>query len=101
MTKNISEEEVRQALVSVKHPAIDRSLIELGIVKNILVKNSEVILTLALPFAGIPIKDYLMNSVREAIVKLGVKVEVKETIMTDAERETFLKLEGEHWTGGM
>lgn len=100
MTKNISEEEVQQALGNVKHPAIDCSLIELGIIKNILVKNNKVIVTFAFPFVGIPIKEFLVNIVREPILNLGVKVEVKETIMNDEERENFLKLEGEHWTGG-
>jgi len=100
MTKKISEEDVRQTLRNVKHPAIDCSLIELGIIKNILIKNNKVMITFAFPFVGIPIKEYLVNSVREPIAKLGIKVEVKETIMTDEERENFLKLEGKYWTSG-
>ena len=100
MAKKISEEDVRQALAIVKHPAIDCSLLELGIIKNISIKNNKIIVTIAFPFAGIPIKEYLMNSVREPIAKLGAKVEMQETIMTDSERESFLKLESEHWTGG-
>ena len=101
MAENISEEEVRLALGNVKHPAIDCTLLELGIIKNIIIKNNKVIVTFAFPFVGIPIKEFLVNSVRELIAKLGVNVEVKETIMTDEERENFLKLEGEHWSGGL
>ncbi len=101
MAKNISEKDVLHALRNVKHPAIDCSLIELGIIKNILLKNNKVIVTFAFPFAGIPIKEFLVNSVREPMAKLGIKLEVKETIMTDDERENFLKLEAEHWTGGL
>lgn len=100
MVKNISEKDILQVLSHVKHPAINCSLIELGIVKNIIAQNKKVIVTFAFPFVGIPIKEYLVNSVREPIAKLGAKVEVKETIMTDSERENFLKLEREHWTGG-
>ena len=92
MVKNISEKDILQVLSHVKHPAINCSLIELGIVKNIIAQNKKVIVTFAFPFVGIPIK--------ESIAKLGAKVEVKETIMTDSERENFLKLEREHWTGG-
>lgn len=101
MVKNISEEEVLHTLGDIKHLAIDCTLIELGILKNILVKNNKVIVTFAFPFVGIPIKEFLVNSVREPIAKLGIKVEVKETIMTDKERENFLKLDGKHWTGGL
>ena len=101
MAKNISKKEVLHSLRNVKHPAIDCSLIELGIIKNIMLKNNKVIVTFAFPFEGIPIKEFLVNSVREPIAKLGIKLEVKETIMTAEERENFLKLEAEHWTGGL
>ena len=100
MANDILEKDVLHALSDVKHPAIDCSLIELGIIKNILVKNNKVIITFAFPFVGIPIKEYLVNSVCEPVAKLGAKVEVKETIMTDEERENFLKLEGKYWTSG-
>lgn len=86
-------------LEKVKHPAIDRSLPELGIVKEIAVKDGKVVITMALPFPGIPIKDQLVSSIREPIEKLGVEVEVKQTIMNQEELQAFLKKEQESWVG--
>jgi len=72
MTRNISEEDVHQAIGQVMHPEINRTLVELGMVKDIVLKDGEVTLTLALPFLGIPVsvKDYLTNSLRQAVMKL-------------------------------
>jgi len=47
----------------VKHPAIDRTLTELGILKDITVEGDTVFVTLAFPFPGIPIRELLVESV--------------------------------------
>ena len=101
MSKSISEQEVRQALSDVKHPAIDHTLIDLGMLKDITITNDKVELTLAFPFPEIPIKDYLINSVREPIEKLGVEVEIKVTVMNQEELQRFLAMEQDAWKGGM
>ena len=102
MAKNISEEDVHQAIGQVMHPEISRTLVELGMVKDIALKDDEVTLTLALPFLGIPasIKDYLVNSLRQAVGKLGVNVEVRIAEMNEEERLAFLAMEQEGWKGG-
>jgi len=101
MTKNISEEDVHQAIKQVMHPAINRTLIELGMVKDIALKDDEVTLTLALPFSTIPvsIKDYLVNSLHQAVIKLGAKIEVTVAEMNQEERLAFLAIEQENWKG--
>ncbi len=93
----ITEEAVRNALTQVKHPAIDRTLMELGILKDIAVEDGKVTITLAFPFPGIPIADLLVNSVREPVEKLGANVEVKTTVMTAEELQAFLAMEQEAW----
>jgi len=40
MAKTISEEEIRKVLFEVKRFAIDRTLIDLGIIKDIALKNN-------------------------------------------------------------
>lgn len=97
MAKNVSEDDVCKAVAQVMHPAIDRTLIDLGIVKDITVGDNLATLTLALPFPEIPIKEYLVNSVREPITNLGIEVEVKITVMSQQEREAFLAMEQESW----
>ena len=101
MTKDVSKEDVYQVVGQVMHPAISRSLIELGMVKDITLDHGKVTLTLALPILGIPvsIKDYLVNSLHNAVVELGAEFEVKIAEMKDEERQAFLAMEQESWEG--
>jgi metal-sulfur cluster biosynthetic enzyme len=101
VAKNISEEEVRQAVAEVMHPAIDRTLVELGMIKNITVRKNKVALTLLLPFPNIPIKNYLVNSVHEAVIKLGVEAKIKIGQMNQKELQSFLAMEQESWKGSI
>jgi len=94
---NFSEKEVLNKLAEIKHPFIDSTLKELGIVKNIMINGSNVIVNFALPFPNIPIKDNLIMSIKKALEELGAKLEVKITIMTQEERQKFLDLEKENW----
>ena len=102
MAKEKSEEDIRQVVAEIKHPAIDRTLVDLGVVKEITVKGNKVLVTMALPFPGIPtqVRDYLVNSVVEQIKKLDVEVEVDVTIMNQEELQAFLDMEQESWKGG-
>ncbi|HDZ24008.1 MAG TPA: DUF59 domain-containing protein [Desulfobacteraceae bacterium] len=99
MANPISEEAVRKAVAQVKHPAVDRTLVDLGILKDIAVQGNGVKITMAFPFAGIPIEDQLVGSVREPIEKLGAEVEVETTLMSEKERQDFLAMEQESWRG--
>ena len=99
MAKNISEKDIFNLVYKVKHPAINRTLRELGIVKDISIKDNKVLITMALPFPNIPIIDQLVSSIKKPIEKLGVEVEVKQTIMNPEELQAFLKMEEAGWTG--
>ena len=101
MTRNISEEDVHQAIKQVMHPEINRTLVELGMVKDIALKDDKVTLTLVLPFLAIPvsIKDYLVNSLHQAVTRLGMKIEVTVAEMNQEERLAFLAMEQESWKG--
>ena len=99
MAENISEEEIRKVISQVMHPAIDCALVDLGIVKDLAVEGNKVKVTFAFPSLNIPIKDYIVGSVREPIEKLNVKVEVKLTVMNQEELQEFTNLERKHWKG--
>lgn len=101
MSKSISKEDVYQAVGQVMHPEISRSLLELGMVKDVALEHGKVTLTLALPILGIPvsIKDHLVNSLRNAVTGLGAELEVKIAEMNDEERQAFLTMEQENWKG--
>ncbi len=99
MAKNISEKEIFNLVDKVKHPAINRTLRELGIIKDISVKNNKVLITMAFPFPNIPIKDQLVSSVREPIERVGAEVQMRYTIMNQEELQAFLKMEEGGWIG--
>jgi len=94
---NFSEEDVHNKLEEVKHPFINCTLTELGIVKKVTVNDNSVVATIALPFPNIPIKDTLISSVKTALEELGAKVDTKTTIMTQEELQNFLDLEKKNW----
>jgi len=81
------------------HPAISRTLIELGMVKHITLENDKVIITLALPILDIPasIKDQLVSSLYKAVASLGAEAEVRIMEMNQEERQAFLAMEQESW----
>ena len=97
--KELSKEEVWKALENVMHPEIDCSLVELRMIKDVKIKENRVIVTLALPFIGVPIRDYLIDITREAVVKLGTEVDVEITEMNREELQNFLNKEREKWKG--
>jgi len=101
MAEEISKEDVLNAIKQVTHPAIDRTLIDLGIVKDISIEDNEVSVVIAFPFPNIPIGDMLVNSVKHPIEELGVSVRVNIIVMTQEELNIFLAMEKESWKVGM
>lgn len=91
--------EVIKRISQVKHPAIDFSLLELGIVKNIRLMDVTVALEFCFPFANIPIADKLISSVEEPIREMGLLPVYKITTMTEEEKQKFLKMESQAWIG--
>ena len=93
---------VIKTLESVQHPAIATSLINLGILQDIDFdeEKNKVTATFVWPFANIPIKEQLINSVKIPLKQLGLELEYNERIMNEDERNRFLELEKKYWRGG-
>ena len=85
---------------SIQHPAIATSLVNLGILQDIDFEGDTVKATLVWPFANIPIKEQIINSVKAPLEKEGLKLEYTQRIMNDEEKENFLNLEKKYWRGG-
>lgn len=68
-------------------------------IKNIKIKRDKVTVMLALPSLGVPIKDHLVNLIHEAVIKLGVEVDVTIMEMNQKEIQAFLAIEHEKWKG--
>ena len=101
MAENVSLQDVQDAVGKVMHPAINSSLVALGIVRDIDFDGSEASLTLALPALNIPasITNYMIDSLAEALREIGVGINVNTREMDDEERNKFLSMEQENWKG--
>ena len=94
-----SVEDVRNMLKDVKHPSIDRTLLELGIIKEITVEGNTAKILMALPFPKIPILDLLQSLVKTPLEKEGMEVVFDTTTMNPIELNQFLMMEQAGWKG--
>lgn len=92
-------ENLASAIAAVKHPAIKYSLNELGIIRQYYMKGKSLFVTFAFPFPNIPIKDKLISSVENPVKELGYSFEYEIVLMTEVEKNSFLKLEKLGWKG--
>lgn len=92
-------EEVYTLVKDVRHPAIDHTLFDLGIIKEVDVENDVVSVVFAFPFPNIPIEDQLVGSVAAPLVERGAEFRYKVDLMTDDERNKFLMMEKDAWKG--
>jgi len=89
-----------KTILAIKHPAIDSSLAQLGILQNVeLFNDNTLIATFEFPFQKIPIKDQLVNSVKNVAAEFGFRFEYVVRYMNETERNHFLELERIHWKG--
>ncbi len=95
----MEKEFVIKKLNSIKHPAIDYSLIKLGILTKIKIVNGKLMAEFAFPFPNIPIADTLIASVADKIEEMKLDFEYTTRVMNEKERQHFLQLETEAWTG--
>ena len=91
--------ETDRILSGVKHPYINKTLKELGILKSVKAEGKKVTVTLAYPFEGIPIKAEIEQNVRKPLEEIGASVEINSIIMSQKELQQFLALEQAAWTG--
>ncbi|MCD6113616.1 MAG: DUF59 domain-containing protein [Bacteroidales bacterium] len=94
-----TKEEIISTISKVKHPAIDFSLLELGIVKDIEITENNVKVCFAFPFPGIPIAEMLINSIATPVKAMGLNFEYTVVDMTEEEKLKFLDMENKAWKG--
>jgi len=97
--KKISQDDAKKVLSEVMHPEINYSLVDLGMINDAVIKENKISLTLKLPFLEIPIKDYLIQIIKETLMGLhkDLEVEVKLDQMSQQERDKFMKKAKEGW----
>ena len=93
------EQEILKVISEVKHPAIDYSLLDLGIIKDIEIDNKTVALKFVFPFPNIPIADALIDSVKIPLNNIGCTLFSDVILMTEEEKAKFMQMEAEAWKG--
>ncbi len=91
--------DLAEAVSGVMHPAINFSLIELGIVKEITADEKTVYVTFAFPFPNIPIEGALVNSIAEPVKQAGFGFDHTIIIMSEQEKAKFMEMEQQAWRG--
>ena len=84
----VSEAQVIEALRPVQDPELHRSIVDLGMVKDVRIDGSKVAVLVALTVPGCPLRAEITSRVTGAVLPLeGVDdVSVDMTVMTDEER---------------
>ena len=85
----LTKETVMSALASVQDPEIRRPITEIGMVKNVLVENLNVLVEIYLTVEGCPLKQEIVNRVTTAVKKVddGAVVKVELDVMNDEQRK--------------
>ncbi len=95
----VSVDDVRGSLSSVPHPEIDFSLVELGMIGDIIVEDKNVSLTLLLPFINVPIKDLLIDLIKSKLSELDSSLVVSVSVgeMSPVVKQNFFELSRKGW----
>ncbi len=92
-----TKQDILNAISDIQHPAIAYSLVDLGIVKDIDLKDNKAKVTFAFPFPNIPIAEQLVNSIYGPIFLLGVDFEYSIVEMNEEEKAKFMQMETAGW----
>ena len=90
---NITEEQVIEALRPVQDPELHRSIVDLGMVREVKIDLPAVVVGIDLTIPGCPLKNEITNRVTDAVTTLdGVTdVSIEFGSMSDAQREKLRK----------
>ena len=83
----ITQHQIREVLDAVQDPGLKRSIVDLGMVKEIHVSEESVQINLALTTLGCPMKERIVEEVKEAVQKVAgaVPVQVELSVMNREE----------------
>ena len=84
----VKTEEIIEALKPVQDPELNRSIVELGMVKNVVIDGERVTVEVLLTIAGCPLKAKIENDISDALLGINSisKVLVNFGVMNDEER---------------
>jgi ATP-binding protein involved in chromosome partitioning len=87
----VTQDDVRKALSTVQDPELQRSIVELGMVRDIIVDGERVGATIVLTTAACPLRDQIHAQAEQALREIagGRRVEVRLDAMSCEERDAL------------
>ena len=103
MEKSITNEDVMKVIEPIEHPEIAATLVKLGMILDANVQADKVNVAVALPMYEIPeaVRNILVESLREPIEILGLKLNVQFFEMTKEVRDNFFAVSRANWKGSI
>ena len=103
MQKSITREDVMKAIEMVEHPEISKTILELGMILDVAVREKNAKIAMALPMLGIPkaVRDILVESIRHPIENLGLQINVEYFEMTQEVKDNFFATARTNWKGSI
>lgn len=95
---SVTREQVIEALRPVEDPELHRSIVDIGMLRDVQIDGGTVSILIALTVAGCPLRNEITNRVKGAVAPLAgvANVNLDFTVMTDQEREELrMKLHGD------
>jgi ATP-binding protein involved in chromosome partitioning len=89
----VTHEDVRRALDAVQDPELQRSIVDLGMVRDIVVEDQRVGATIVLTTAGCPLRNQIRSDAEQALAAIaeGRTVEIKLDAMSCDDRDAMAK----------
>ena len=103
MEKLITNDDIMNALNNIEHPEISKTLVELGMILDIAVRDNTANVAMALPMLVIPeaVKNMLVESIRNPIENLGLQMNVEFFEMTQDVKDKFIVTAKANWKGSI
>ena len=91
-------EQITAALKNVMDPELGKSIVELGMVRDVAVEGNQVSFTFALTTLACPLRGQMVEQAKAEVAKLGDELELSVNIveMSDEEKQALLGRQGEN-----
>ena len=95
----LNQTNIEKTLSKIIHPEINYSLVDLGMIEDVVYKQKHVSVTLKLPLLLVPVREILIESIKKAFSDMdsSVQVEVNIEQMVQEQRDKFAKMAKEGW----
>lgn len=87
----VTKEQVIQALAKVNDPELHRSIVELGMVKDVAVCGDDVSFTVVLTTPACPLREQIERDTKQAVMQLGIPIDkIKVNVTAEVRSDTRL-----------